>query len=328
MHKSLRSILAENDQEFTYWVKSTYNIHDEETMDQIRLAMLSYDLREIDKGAYKPIGAGNKDFPNVPNSPSYSVKVVVGLDPPTTNDALQRVSLFTRIFTDNLLVYKDGVDPHKEPETDEPTGKYKNLAQSAKDFSSSLDNIVANAQDDVGEKRIGSFLKDLEAQLKKERGEIKQITPRLKEAFVTSHIALNSVEAGWRRGFYVVERTEVDHGTMKITGPFSKQPSNYEFIADLSVPGSGSLVVESGESIVMERFDRNFKYTLKPTQRNDTVTEAKFSVDVQDQDTGKTYNVIVDALDDAKARDRAVVTVANQNKLNQEVLIATDPKME
>ncbi len=327
MHKSLRSIIAENDQEFTYWVKSTYNIHDQDTMDQIRLAMLSYDLREIETGAYKPIGAGNKDFPNVPNSPSYAVKVVVGLEPQTPDDALQRVSLFTRIFTDNLLVYKDGVDPYKEPEDDEPTGEYKNLAQSAKDFSSSLDDVVANAQDEVGEKRVGSFLKDLEAQLKKERGEIKQITPKLKESFVTSHIALNNVKSGWRRGFYVVERSEADHASMKITGPFAKQPSNYEFVADLVVTGSGSLVVESSENIVMDGFDRDFKYTLKPAPHDKNMTEAKFSVDVQDQDTGKMYNVVVDALNGAKARDRAVVTVANQNKLNQESLIATDPKM-
>lgn len=326
MHKSLRAILAESDQEFTYWVKSTYNIHAPEVMDQIRLAMLPYDLREVEEGAYKPIGAGNKDFPNVPDSPSYSVKVVLGLEPPESNDALQKVALFTRINDEHLLVHKDGVDPHAEPKA-EAEGEYKNLAQSAKDFSSSLDNVVAGAQDEVGEKRVGSFLKDLEAQLKKEREDIRQITPKLKESFVTSHIALNNVKrGGWKRGFYVVERAEADQGTMKISGPFAKQPSNFEFIAELAVSGAGSLNVESGESIVMEAYDRNFKYTLKPS-REKSMTEAKFSVDVQDQDTGQMYNVVVDAIDDTRARDRAVLVVARQNKLNQETLIATDPKM-
>jgi hypothetical protein len=325
MHKSLRAILAEGDQEFTYWIKSTYDIHTDEVMDQIRLAMLPYDLREIEVGAYKPIGAGNKDFPNVPDSPSYSVKVVLGLEPAEVDDPLQKVALFTRIETVHLMVHQDGVDPHAEPK-EEPEGEYKNLAQSAKDFSSSLDDVVANAQDEVGDKRVGSFLKDLESQLKKEREAIRQITPKLKEAFVTSHIALNNVKAGWRRGFYVVERAEDDQGVMKISGPFAKQPTNFEFIAELAVHGAGTLTVESGESIVMEAYDRNFKYTLKPT-RKQSMAEAKFAVDVQDQDTGKVYNVVVDAMDDTRARDRAVLVVARQNKLNQETLIATDPKM-
>jgi ribosomal silencing factor RsfS len=39
------------------------------------------------------------------------------------------------------------------------------------------------------------------------------------------------------------------------------------------------------------------------------------------------YNVVIDAMDDARARDRAVLVVARQNKLNQETLIATDPEM-
>jgi hypothetical protein len=325
MHKSLRALLAEGDQEYTYWIKSTYNIHEDEVMDQIRLAMLPYDLRAVEEGAYKPIGAGNKDFPNVPDSPSYSVKVILGLEPEEADDPLQKVALFTRINTEHLLVHKDGVDPHAEPKA-EAEGEYKNLAQHAKDFTSSLDDVVAGAQDEVGEKRVGTFLKDLEAQLKKEREAIRQITPKLKESFVTSHIALNNVKGGWKRGFYVVERAENDQGNMKISGPFAKQPTNFEFIAELAVPGAGVLTVESSDSIIMEAYDRNFKYTLKPT-RSKTMVEAKFSVDVQDQDTGKVYNVVIDAMDDARARDRAVLVVARQNKLNQETLIATDPEM-
>ena len=325
MHKSLRAILAEDDQEYTYWIKSTYNIHEPEVMDQIRLAMLPYDLRAVEEGAYKPIGAGNKDFPNVPDSPSYSVKVTLGLEPVEVDDPLQKVALFTRINTEHLLVHKDGVDPHAEPKA-EAEVEYKNLAHSAKDFSSSLDDVYADAQDEVGDKRVGSFLKDLEKQLKKEREAIRQVTPKLKEAFVTSHIALNNVKSGWRRGFYVVERAEDDLGNMKISGPFTKQPTNFEFIAELAVPGAGILTVESGDNIMMEAYDRNFKYTLKPA-RTKSMVEAKFSVDVQDQDTGKVYNVVIDAMDDTRARDRAVLVVARQNKLNQETLIATDPKM-
>ncbi len=325
MHKSLRAILAEVDQEFTYWIKSTYNIHEDEIMDQIRLAMLPYDLRAVEVGAYRPIGEGDKDFPNVPAAASYSVKVTLGIEPMEPDDGLQKVSLFTRINADNLLFHKDGVDPHADPK-EEPEPEYKNLAQSAKDFSSSLDAVVAGAQDEVGQKRVGTFLKDLEAQLKKERNDIRQITPNLKESFVTSHIALNSVKNGWRRGFYVVERAEEDRGSMKISGPFAKQPTNFEFIAELSVPGAGNLTAESNAKIIMESYDRNFKYTMKPARRK-SMAEAKFSVDVQDQDTGKTYNVIVDATDDTRARDRAVLVVARQNKLNQETLIATEPKM-
>jgi hypothetical protein len=52
-----------------------------------------------------------------------------------------------------------------------------------------------------------------------------------------------------------------------------------------------------------------------------------FEVTVQDQDTGKTYNVLVKALSETDAREAGVETVASQEQLDPERLIAIEPNM-
>jgi len=111
---------------------------------------------------------------------------------------------------------------------------------------------------------------------------------------------------------------------MHIEGPFKQQPSNYEFVADLIVRGAGTFEVLSESEVRLVEHDRDFRFTrplreqMKPTP---------FEVTVQDQDTGKTYTVLVKALSETDARDRGVETVANQEQLDQSRLIAVEPTM-
>ena len=329
MSKSFRAVLAEQDEEFTYHVKSIYNIHDDETMDWIRLALLPYDLRDIQRGSYKPMGHADKDFPNVPGAASYDVKVVLGLEPPTSEDAEEKVALFTRIKMDHLLVHKEGEDPHKMDNSDDCVdckGEYKPLTGTAKDFSATLDNVeVDNAQSEAGEERIGNLVKELEKERKEREELIQKPNPKLKEAFCTSHIQLNQIDKRWTKGFYLVERHIDD--TLNITGPFSRQADNYPFVGDLLQEGAGTVKYSDSKTLVMEDADRNFKFTYRPVAKPRTgLREEKFSVEVQNQDSGKTFSVIVDAVDDAMARDRAVNLVARREKLNKESLIARDPE--
>jgi len=328
MSKTFQAILAEQDTEFTYFVKSIYNIHNPEVMDQIRLALLPYDLRSIETGVYKPIEKGNTDFPNVPNSPLYSVKVVVGLEPPEDDDAVQKVALFTRIKDEHIVVHKEGQDPHRPDNSDDVfvKGEYKPLTGTAKDFTGTLDDEYKDAQGEVADKRIGSLLKDLEAERKERKKAEREIRPKLKESFCTSHIALNQIENKWNKGFYVVEREAGSDSVMKISGPWKKQPTNFSFVPSLINEAVGELKVADDGNIIMEDFDRNFKYSyVSPRGQRKNLKETKFSVDVQDPDSGKSYNVVVDAKTDSQARNRAITMVANNNKLDSNNLIAANP---
>jgi hypothetical protein len=50
-----------------------------------------------------------------------------------------------------------------------------------------------------------------------------------------------------------------------------------------------------------------------------------YEVAVQDQDTGKIYNVLVKAISETDAREKGVVTVAQQEQIDQHRLIAVEP---
>ena len=323
MSKTFRSILAEQDTEYTYLVKSIYNIHEPDVMDQVRLALLPYDLRDIEKDYYKPIDKDNKDFPGVPNSPCYALKAVLGLQPQEDDDAVQKVALFTRINDEHIVVHERGKKPDSEDnsDSDEKDGNYKALTGTAKDFSSSLDHEHKDAQSEVGDKRITNLVKELEKERKEREKQSKEVKPKLKESFCTSHIALNQIENKWKRGFYVVERVNDE---LQITGPWEKQPLNYKFLPELLTEGV-TINSEDGYKVIAE--DRNFRFINAPmSRRKSRILEVKFSVDVEDQDTGKSYNVIVDAVNDAAARTRATRTVARKYKLEDHRLLASNPQ--
>ena len=331
MKRPFRAYLAEQDQEFTFVVKSIYNLHDADMMDWVRLALLPYDLRELTKGTFSPPDKDQTTFPNVPNAPVYTLKAKLGLEP-NWEDATEKVALFTRIRDfEHLLVHPEGVDPKKEMDNsdtkDETKKDYKSLAKHAINWDATPDaNTVADAQDGAGEKRIGALMKELEKERKEREDLIPTVDPNLKEAFVTTHIALKEVLGPTPKGFYMIERPTVDPNILRISGPFKKQPTNYEFVGDMSHPVVSGYKKMNEKTIYAVSNGKDFTYIVENASHS-VITENRYSVDVTDQDSGQTYNVLVKAETDAGARDAAVNEVAAKHNLDKQRLLASDPEV-
>lgn len=326
MMNSFRAILAEQDQEFTYVVKSVYNIHTTDMMDWIRLALLPYDLRDLQIGTHTPPDKDQKTFPNAPNAPVFTVKAKLGLEP-YWEDATEKVALFTRIEgPDHIIAHKEGEDPKKEmdnSDTDETKKDYNSLAKHAINWNATPDEVNSDAQSGAGEKRIASLMKELEKERKDRESLIKKPDPNLKESFITSHIALKEITGPKPKGFYVVEIRKDDPRVLKLSGPFKKQPSNYHFVADLQHPAIQSYKYLGNNTIYATSYGSDFSY-LSESKR--VIREDQYQVDVQDQDTGAIHTVNVEAMDDASARDAAVNEVAASKNIDAARLIALDPE--
>lgn len=331
MKRSFRAILAEQDQEFTYVVKSVYNIHAPDMMDWIRLALLPYDLRELNKGSYTPPDKDQKTFLNVPNAPVYTLTAKLGMEP-AWEDATEKVSLFTHIEDiDHIICHKEGTDPHKDMDNsddkDETEKNYKSLAKHAIDWNATPDEDVdKDGQEGAGEKRIGALMKELDKERKEREGLIPKVDPNLKEAFVTSHLALKDVMGPRPKGFYIVERHLDDDRLLRVEGPFKKQPMNYEFVADLKHPSVIEYKKLSENTIYLTSLGRDFTYVTE-NAKTSILKEVNYQVDVQDQDSGSVFTVNVEAGGDSAARDAAVRLVASENQLDQNRLIAADPEI-
>ena len=332
MKRSFRAILAEQDQEFTYVVKSVYDIHAPDVMDMVRLALLPYDLRELTKGTYTPPDKDQKTFPNVPNAPVYTLKAKLGLEP-YWEDATEKVSLFTRIEDmEHIVCHKEGDDPRKEIDNsdskDETEKDYKSLGKHAINWDATpdKDDIAKDAQDGAGEKRIGALMKELEKERKEREDLIPKVDPNLKESFVTTHIALKPITGPKPKGFYIVERYRSDDRLLKIAGPYQKQPMNFKFVGDLEHPAVDGYKKLSENTIYAMSYGKDFTYVTENATAS-ALLEVSYRVEVQDQDTGASYVVRVDAGNDSSARDAAVRRVAAENKLDDHRLIAADPEI-
>ncbi len=334
MAKSFRALIAEQDEEYVYHIKSTRHLHDDDIFDKLQIGMLGYDLRSLERVSYHPLAAVEPMF-NPSNDETglgkiFHVRVVLGTD--IDNGVLrQKIAYFTDINWKYLVVHKDGEKMEDSETLDlEPEmtgGTYKSLAKHALNWDGTPDegNIDTNAQTLVGQDRIDAFMRELNTDKTARKTEVegRNVQPNLTEAFVTSHLALGDVFGNNApKGFYLVERHEDDPSMMHIEGPFKQQPSNYEFISDLIVKGSGTFEVQSESQVRMVEHDRDFLFTRPISER---MVPKPYEVTVQDQDTGKTYTVLVKALSETDARDKGVETVANQEQLNQSSLIAVEP---
>jgi len=105
--------------------------------------------------------------------------------------------------------------------------------------------------------------------------------------------------------------------------PLPKQPSNYEFVADLVVEGAGTFEVLEGNRVKLVGHDSDFRFT----RAKDVIGEdTRYSVDVTNQDSGAVHNVVVFAMSETDARDKAVHLVSNRESVNSDQLLAADPK--
>lgn len=332
MQKTFRAILAEQDTEYTYHIKSTRHLHDDEIFYNLQLGLMGFGLRSLERMSYNPLKAVEPMFSPKNGAPGidyvYHVKAVLSTDVP--NGILrQKIAYFTDIHWEYLVVHRDGesLEQSVDVEPEEDGGTYRNLAHSALTFDGTPDegDIDDNAQSYVGQGRIDAFLKELEAE-KKEREEVvkaRNVEPKLTESFITSHMALQDIIGGTRKGFYLVERRAHDDSVLHISGPFKKQPSNYPFVADLMMKGVGTFEVVNRETVRMVEHDNNFRFTARITEQD---VPKPYEVTVKDQDTGKTYDVLVKAVSETAARELGVRRVARQERLEPTKLIAVEPE--
>jgi hypothetical protein len=334
MAQSFRALLAEQDAEYVYHIKSTRHLHDDDIFGKLQIGMLGYDLRSLERVSYNPLAAVEPMFHPRNDEPGldkiFHVRVVLGTD--IANGILrQKVAYFTDINWKYLVVHKDGEKMEDADIIDlDPSmdgGTYKSLAKYAKGWDGTPDegDIDSDAQKYAGQGRIDAFMKELSADRKDRDSEVegRNVQPNLTESFVTSHLALGDIFGNNApKGFYLVERHESDPSMMLIEGPFKQQPSNYEFVANFLVKGAGTYEVQNENNVRMVEHDRDFRFTSTLRER---MTPKPFEVSVQDQDTGKTYTVLVKALSETDAREKGVQTVAQQEQLNPSSLIAVEP---
>lgn len=333
MSKTFQAFLSEQDEEFTYHIKSTRHIHKDETFYNLQLGLLGYDLRSLERVSYNPLAAYEPMFPPSHDEPGietvFHVKAVLGTDVP--NEVLrQKIAYFTDVHWEWIAVYRDG----EKWEGDDPLnmeddvkGEYKNLAHTARDWNGTPDegDIDPDAQKYVGTARLADFMSELEQDRKAREDEIadRNVTPKLYESFVTSHLCLSEVYGRTpRKGYYLLERYKADPGVLHVSGPFKNKPVTHEFIPNLLRKGCGTYRILDESQIRMEDHDRDFRFTRTLRERK----IQNYEVVVRDQDTGKSYPALVKAFTETDAREKAVRQIARREKLDTGRLIAVEPE--
>jgi len=328
MAKAFRAYLTDNDEEHVYFIRCIRNLHDPDVMDQVRLALMGWEVRELEIAGYNFMGDDNGFWPE-PGSPVWSLKAILGLQPPDNEVAVQKIALYTNYNHNYIMFHGENEKAEKVDNSDEdvsPDTDYRSLSHGAKGWDATPDKdiIDPSAQDVVGEKGVTSFLAllDKERNTREEERKKFEVEPQLTEAFVTSHIALTDVLGPTKKGYYLVERNKRDPDIMEIRGPLPKQPANYEFVADLVVDG-GTLEVLEGNRVKLVGHDSDFRFT---GDRDVIGEDTRYSVDVTNQDSGAVHNVVVFAMSETDARDRAVDLVSKRESVNSDQLLAADPK--
>lgn len=210
MTKTFYEILAEKDTEHTYYVHSTANIHHPELCERIKISLLPYEIKEFDCNGYKPLSKDNKLFPDQPFSPTYSIKVITRY--PLTKGILSIMAMEAHIHISHLKITgEDAVDPINGPE----------------------EVKSAEAQSQVGQKRIGAFFQEL----KKDRKIRDDMTWKREvyESFFTTHKSLEKiVNKPLRNGYYMIEAFEEGGNKyIRAEGPFRKRPEGNPYLDKL-----------------------------------------------------------------------------------------------
>lgn len=197
MTKTFREILAEKDDEFVYYVRSTADIHLPELFERIRLSLIPYRIKSFEKDSYKPVGKENKYFPDDPHAPSYSIRAVTGLKIPKGFTAA--LAMDANIHVSHMRLDGEGVDLN-DPE---PT---------------------QDAQRLVGTKRIADFIGELQAD-RKTRKEA-TTTREVYESFCTTHRGIADIlKKPLRNGYYTVEAfRQAENDYLMIKGPLASRP--------------------------------------------------------------------------------------------------------
>ena len=281
--KTFQDFLFENDQEYTYIIKAVRDLHDDWTMDQIRLAFTPHDLRDLDRGSYTPPGSSNKYFPEKPNHPTFELKVVTGMmvDPMTM---ISKIAWFTKaIRDDEVLVYRQGSDPREAYKPEEVTDEYTPTASTEPEYNATVDRALQkDTQGEVGVTRISNLMKELEDERKHRDGYVRE--EPVYESFCTSHLAIQGTFGkSVRKGHYVVEQYKDKAGEATVTGPFLIKPDNYDYVHGFGENVSDVKLLSENKS------NKLSTYVFEFMQGNDNPAAPKASkmgITVQDQDSG------------------------------------------
>src|SRR5688572_22517558 len=186
MIKTFREILAEKDDEFTYHLHSTANIHRPELFERIKLSFMPYNIKAFETDTYKPLSKTNTMFPEEPYSSTYSIKIVTGFKVPSEH--LQTVAMTAHIHIAHLKMEGDqDVELVNKPEEVPST----------------------EAQKLVGSKRISDFINEL--QTERRQREQDTVEREVYETFYTTHRGLEDVlKKPVRKGYYMVEMRRDD----------------------------------------------------------------------------------------------------------------------
>lgn len=328
MRKPLSVLIAENDSEHTYRVRSVHNLHDDEVIGRILLGLAGFQVRDI-KPVRVDLNPSKKNFPGYPLMPIYVVEIVTGL-PMTRDEALNLIALQTGIRLDAVDIEGDGIaEKPAEPEKNyKPiTGNQEGEATPDK-FEPEHTEIDRNGQKQVGLKRLGDFLKDLEAD-RDERDENTD-TRDVYEGALATHLEVSSlIGKPVRRGYYSVCALDESRLNLRVIGPYQNPPLNYGLNVRLVEAMKPNRVLSE------KRFDNLIEYRINLLENpwqgtmptNPTgATNAPFEVLVKDTDTGETYPVEVHAGSTIEARNKGVEVVHKQTGIDVDRLLVMSPK--
>jgi hypothetical protein len=299
MVKSFYEILAEEANEYSYKVHSTADIHNPERFARIRMSLYPYQIRQFEASGYIPWSKGNNKFPNEPNSPVYTIKVSTSL-PLDTHSVVQTMAMLAHINSIHLLIEPDDDSPEVVDMVTKP-------------------NEVKDAQESVGDKRIGAFIKELSSQ-RDER--MKRTTTReVYESYTTTQLGLEKiVKKPLRKGYYMVE-TYKDNGKIYLhaQGPFESRSENDDYRDMIKVSRAEIL----SEGINNGNYDVN---VLIGMEENYDVGDRMFEVKVKDTSSNRHFSTLVRASESKEAIGLAIRQVGEEHKLDPKKLIATFSK--
>jgi hypothetical protein len=301
--------LLENEETFEYKLVSVENIHTDDVMSKIRLALGKYGLVTLEpNGVLTTVkDSDNKRFAEYPFAPIYLCKITMN-NPVSSNPLIQSIALFTRIkdtklklFDNGDKIVMDGSDAEQHAHPMEVGGK--------------------DAQSEVGQAKADSLVSDMMMDIAGRRD--KNIIRDVYEGHTASHVEISKmINTKVPRGFYLIENTANDRAS--ITGPFKTCPDNFGYITNVN---KAVVLSESSDDGVVE-------YAVKyaePDMQNDPADAGTrdrnkpMEVALIDQDSGKEHTVVVRADTDESARLKAVEIIAKRTGLHKDRFMPKDP---
>jgi len=295
--------LLETEETYEYKLVSVENIHTDEVLGKIRLALKKHGLISIEPNGVQTKINDKSNFSKYPFAPLYFDKVIMS-SPISSMSAVQSVALFTRINDDRLKfvdkndkVIMDGADAeqHAYPIEVDSKDAQEEVGQSR------ADSLVSDLMKDIATKRAGNIIRDVY------------------EGAVASHREVSKIVGkAVPRGFYIVESTGRHHGT--IMGPFHKCPDNYGYINKVH---KAVIIKEDTSDGVIEY---SIKYPETEMQKDPEDAGVRdrvktMTVKLVDQDSGKEHSVVVRADNQETAKLKAVEIIANRTGLPKDRFI-------